>query len=240
MRLNYLVFGAFFSLAPAVADVIDVTVSGNFSGSGNIDALCFDGCGDDVDFESFTFSKSNDQVGTVSGSASTTTDDERVSLSGSIQQTTSTSTTSIGVDLQTSTTVDAAGGAWAADFESSDVYEVTFTLTTESLMDLTLQDTGDGFERSCVVSILNAESFCPASATQDLLLSPGTYTLGVNQAFEAEFSPEGIGTQETDAGKLTLTADFTAAVPEPTSLVMGSIAIAAAGLVFARRRFLSA
>ncbi len=69
-------------------------------------------------------------------SSGTITAAARVTMSGSVQQITDVSPTSFCVDLVSLVTLDAIGAEWGASADIANSYFLNFTLTTESVMDL--------------------------------------------------------------------------------------------------------
>ena len=111
MRQNHAVLVAlfFFALAPAFADLVNVTVDGTVTGSGMVAVRC-DRCGGPGE-DSFSFAGSNAQVGTFSksGQASFISNSpgvRSVTESGLTEQATAVSANSVSVDFLVSTILD--------------------------------------------------------------------------------------------------------------------------------------
>jgi hypothetical protein len=210
-----------FAVAPALADVVDVTfIGGGASGSGHIDAKCLFNPGCIADSVNFVPSGTNTNMNDFSASGLATADNQRVTVSWLVQQITTVSPTTIDVDLETSTSAQALGAEWGAQDIISNGYTLFFTLTTTSLMHLSVSHsrlvsgTGD-VPDFCDLHGPDLKPLlppCPGSGSLDesLTLEPQSYTLSLTGNISGQFGAAGGHSSDS----LLLTADFTP-IPEP-------------------------
>lgn len=210
-----------FSVSAALADVVNVTVSGTASGGASVGAKCFTSP-DCIDMENLLlFSGTNDNSDNFSASGSETAS-ARITLSGMAQQITTTSPSSLSADLETSFGVDAIGAEWGADVFLGNSYLLSFTLTADSLVQLSDQLTGDLYLKgTCLLEgqSLTSSISIPCSAgsfDQSLILASGSYDLSLTALSGASIGPSGFESKYGESNQLMLTADF-AAIPEPRS-----------------------
>jgi hypothetical protein len=257
MWRNYAVLLAIasFSVSPALADLVDVTVSGGADFSGSVVARCEGlpnpSCpnpGQGFDQEFLLFAGTNNNQDNFSASDSVTADN-RVTLSTSVQQITDVSANSISVDLQSLATVDAFGAEWGAGYNGGppplilNAYLLDFTLTTESGVFLTgLGECSGG--NGCYLENGDGSINIPiTSGNQSFTLGPGAYSLTLHNELDAVFGPDGYGCSppvcnSMASSGLSLTADFTPIVPEPrwASFLLATLLVVAVYASGRRRR----
>jgi hypothetical protein len=234
-----LVLGCFLA-GPSLADIINVSVAGEVNGNEDLECSVCMGA-------SSGFLNSKSQLGygmyALSGSGGATVNfPVQETAAGSAQQTADTTSSSFSLDLKSDANSDGASGFL---FGSSNVYNsltLSFHLTQLSILDLngSLSDMCFGlFSFSGIpcssfpylFSSLSAESIDLSGSGFDFnqqadffavnnpvnfsaTLSPGEYTL------TASSSPFVGYDQPIDASfEISLNADFTAAIPEPTSTI---------------------
>jgi hypothetical protein len=132
------------------------------------------------------------------------------------------------------------GGEWSAQGEDDDNFTVDFTVTTESLLQLTGLVTGTTqtveLKDSAGDIIFNSPNEPFGSFDSLLTLAPGTYELLGSASFQVGGGPSGFTTDLPFSSGFDLSADFTA-VPEPTGIPIILLGLfAAAGIVAERRR----
>ena len=233
-----------FSVAPALADVVDITVSGAVSGSGTAFSAC-GACDGGFDVHSFDFTGSNSQLGSFSASGQTSasgapTFGDFVTLTGSTQQTTATSVNSLTIDFLVSAVTDGLGAQWFAQAHLSSEYGLAFTLTTPSLMHLTTTGKESGLSSWSLngpfLGSFSGSDF--GSFDQTFIAEPGAYSLTILDRLDSSAFPLGIDTHLEETDSFSLTANFAPIVPEPrwSAIVLVLLAIVSGGGSLKRRR----
>ncbi len=235
---------AAFCCGPAMADIVDVTFGGGAFGSGQIVARCFTSpsCADQ-EFLSFNGTNSNSYNFTSSGSVTAA---DRVTLSGSVQQITSVSADSFSIDMESMATLDAMGAEWGATVDIKNGYDLSFTLTSESVMHLSeALNVGNSHEQE--FCFFDGSDFNPyillpcfdgGSFDQSITLGPGTYTVSLaDRLLAGSFPCCGEPTHDVIAEYMSLDAQFTP-IPEPQESVIAAAMLAVISLreSFRRRR----
>jgi hypothetical protein len=220
MRQNLAALIALFPivLAPALADVVDVTVDGTVTGSGTVTVRC-DSCPGSAGFGGFSFSGSNAQVGAFSkfGEGSFTDISGRsATVSGLTTQVTAASATSVSVDFQVSAIVDGVGREWGAGADLSNLYKLGFTLTTASWTHLSAAwELGGGSNEGWFLDGAGVHLFSSVGSFDETFFAdPGRYNLTIFDTKDFGAGPGEVRTHVESTDRLSLTADFTA-VPEP-------------------------
>jgi hypothetical protein len=207
------------SIVPAWPDIVDISVSGELTGSGNFVTRC-DSCGG-TDTGTFSFDGSTTSLGIFnrSGSASFTeeTAGRSISIIGQTQLTTEATSTGFTVDQTETSTFDATGAEWGAEIYVVNGLSFDFTLTTESVMDLDVTAFNGWFGGLTDLTGLQNGFLLSLSSVGNyvLTLEPGTYQLTSGVVDDDLGSPAGPFTNEMLSADISLQADFTAVTPEP-------------------------
>jgi hypothetical protein len=242
---------AVLAVNPAFASIIDVSMNGSVFGSGAVTFFCFSddnpNCpqGTTVSTPPFNFSGTNTQLGmfTASGSASgiDPNSGELTTASGQANQTATASGDSFSLDLFVSVS---SSGTGAQEAFSSDIFDqatLTFTLTTQSLMQLsdTQNNTADVLPYAGSLSgptgdILDLPEDS-ASFDVALTLEPGTYEW--SELIEGPSFPT-LFVNDTEVQEVAVSATF-AAIPEPRGAWMAPLLLLILGscLIHRGRRF---
>ena len=238
-----------FTVSPALADLVDVTVSGDAGANGVVGARCEPpgppACpnpGQEFDSEPLTFfgTNNNQDNFTISGSVTAAS---RATLSASAQQITDVSPNNISVDLQEVATTDVLGAEWGAGAEDNaplmlSSYFLDFTLTTESSIQVTKTGCSSGVYTLCVLDNSDGSINIPLTNGGLFTLEPGAYVLTLHNELNATFGPP--EEHETANSGLLVTADFTPVVPEPRLSIFVPVAMlgamSARGWIRFRRR----
>lgn len=235
---------------PALPDIVDLVPSGQLSGTGSVGGRC-DSCPQGSLNDTFNFSDGIFGMFITSGSGTASFTDitgRRASLTGQVEQTIDATASSFSLDALETVSVSAVGFEWGGSATLRDDFNLTFTVTTESMLNLTgvvSSPFGDPFFRDLIYngSLSNPETgfsfpFPDAFGTLDsrLMLDPGTYQLAGSFGGEVPVGPLGDPfLEETFSQELSLQADLTA-VPEPSGASIIPVLLVAAIAFLARRR----
>jgi hypothetical protein len=165
-----------------------------------------------------------------------------------VEQTIDATASNFSLDALETVSVRAVGFEWGGSATLQDDFNLTFTVTTESMLNVTglvSSPFGDLFFRDLIFngSLSNPETgfsfpFPDAFGTLDsrLMLDPGTYQLAGSFGGEVPVGPLGDPfLEETFSQELSLQADLTA-VPEPSGASIIPVLLVATIAFLARRR----
>ncbi len=219
------------TVIPAFPDVVNVTVDGSASGNGSVSVFCYaEDCSSEGYSADLSFAGTNTALGVfnTSGSASLSDPaDQFLSLMGQAQQTTAAAAGDLSLDLKDSESSSpiTPASSWAMNVEN-DVW-VTFTLTTQSILQLS-GDNGFAFGFFSQGSLLDQEGnvilAIPSTSmiNLQLTLEPGTYQLS-----ELTEATTGLLVGVSESQDLSLNATFTSITPEPRWTIFGPLLLLA-------------
>jgi hypothetical protein len=233
--------------------IVHLIPSGQLSGTGLVGGRC-DSCPQGSLNDTFNFSDGIFGMFITSGSGTASFTDitgRRASLTGQVEQKIDATGSNFSLDALETVSVRAVGSEWGGSATLRDDFNLTFTVTTESTLNLTGVVSESLFGDSFFVfrnfifngSLSNPETgfsfpFPDAFGTLDsrLMLDPGTYQLAGSFGGEVPVGPLGDPfLEETFSQELSLQADLTA-VPEPSGASIIPVLLAAIIAFLARRR----
>lgn len=244
MRLYILPALGILAVTPAFPDIINVNINGSVFGGGYLTFFCaFNGCpGGTVDSPPFTLSGTNTKLGVFTVSDSTSAIDPNSGVlstaSGEAAQTSAATGDSFSLNL--STTLSSSGTGAQESFSAliDNSVDLTFTLTAESLMALS-ENQSNGFGLFGFAGSLHGPTgdLLDLSTSSEpfegsLTLQPGTYDfLADLQGFPDISVPVG----PTNSDEVSVSATFTAIPESRWTWVAPLILLALGGRLFHRR-----
>ncbi len=231
---------ATLTVVPALPDIMDVGFSPGLGGSGSVLVRCDTcpgGAGSSDSFSSFS-STPNSFTGTVSFTDPGT--GRSAAVTDNVKENDASNATSFSVDVTEDITFDAVGVDWGAQGEDNDDFKVDFTVTTESLLQLTAPFTALDAPTATSVELMDSKGDLLFETFDDpfsgsLMLGPGTYELDGTVAYQADGFPQGFGTHLPFSSEFDLSADFKS-VPEPSGISTVLFGLSAATVALAALR----
>jgi hypothetical protein len=216
---------------PASADIVDVSLSGIFGGSGTLMAFpCAPGPGCMLTSEPFDFGESVNSLGMFSTSETTTLSSlfGLASVVGQVNGNAEATNSEFTVSATDSASFTTMGSGSGANGLLDDLFTVSFTLASESLLDLTIANSFPTLSSITLKDSMGNAISLPA--TGPLMLGPGVYQLTSEQVGKVfAFA----NSMNSFSDNVTVEADFTP-IPEP--VVVFTVPAMLIGTAFLKRR----